>query len=113
MTQTIATTAGDTYQLTFSLGSANIYGSPSGITATADTATQTFTSTLNGSNNWETETLSFVASGATTARVTLAGQAGESYIGLDNVGVSGEMSRRMLPRPMFRSPRHSPFSAAA
>lgn len=83
--QTVATTAGYQYLLSFDLGSSNLYGRPSAITASAAGASQTFTGAATGTNSdWQTFSLSFTATGATTT-ITLVGQAGINYIGLDNV----------------------------
>jgi hypothetical protein len=84
--QTIATSPGSTYRLTFDLGSSSLYGLTDAIHATAGAASQAFVSTLTGTNDWETETLDFVATGSTTT-ILLVGSAGDNYIGLDNVGV--------------------------
>jgi hypothetical protein len=54
--------------------------------ASAGVTTQNFASILTGTNNWESETLDFVATGTSTA-ITLTGLAGNQYIGLDNVSV--------------------------
>jgi hypothetical protein len=57
----IATVIGTQYQLTFDLGSSSTFGQPSSILAEAGSASGLFTSTLLGTNNWETETLLFTA----------------------------------------------------
>jgi Protein of unknown function (DUF642)/PEP-CTERM motif len=83
--QSVATTAGYKYLLSFDLGSSNLNGRPSAITASAAGASQTFTGALTGTNNdWQTFSLSFTAIGATTV-ISLVGQVGINYIGLDNV----------------------------
>jgi hypothetical protein len=88
VSQSIVTIAGDTYSLTFDLGSSSVYGVQDGITATAGNASQTFTSTNSGTDNnyWETETLNFTASGASTL-IDFVGASGHADIGLDNVDV--------------------------
>jgi Protein of unknown function (DUF642)/PEP-CTERM motif len=89
VSQTIATTAGAHYTLTFDLGSAIQWGIQDGVTASAGSTSGTFTSTNpgNSTNFWDSsETLDFVASGPTTL-ITLAGSSGFSYIGVDNVSV--------------------------
>jgi uncharacterized protein (TIGR03382 family) len=85
MQQTVATVVGATYLLSFDLGSSNLYGQPSAITASAAGSEQTFTSpTTGGSNNdWEIFSLAFTAVSGTTT-VSLQGQTGLLYIGLDN-----------------------------
>jgi len=86
VTQTISTTDGAHYSLTFDLGSSANYGLPSGITASAGGTSQVFTSTSVLDSVWTTETLNFTASGASTV-ISLVGEQGVDYIGLDNVDV--------------------------
>jgi hypothetical protein len=88
VTQTIATQAGATYLLTFDLGSSPFYGVQDGVTASAASASETFTSTNDGTQNnlWQSESLSFKATGSSTAIIIL-GNSGDNYIGLDNVSV--------------------------
>ena len=88
VSQTISTVAGQTYSMTFYLGSSSNYGLPSAVNVTAGDANQTFTSTLTGSDNWEVETLSFKALGGSTL-VTLQGVTGYAYIGLDDISIDG------------------------
>jgi hypothetical protein len=90
ISQTITTTPGATYQLTFDLGSAIQWGIQDGVTASAGATSQTFTSTNDGTstNNWESEVLDFTATGASTL-ITFAGASGDAYIGVDNVSVVG------------------------
>ena len=89
VTQTVATTIGGHYTLTFDLGSQLRYGVPVGITATAGAVSQDFQSsaTAGNTNVWTPESLSFVATGMTT-KITLQGSAGYQYVGLDNVGLT-------------------------
>jgi hypothetical protein len=85
MAQTVATTAGYTYQLSFDLGSSNLFGRPNGIFASAAGTGQSFTGASGGTNmDWQRFSMSFVATGATTT-VSFVGQAGQDFIGLDNV----------------------------
>ena len=84
---TIATVSGTKYLLSFDLGSSTTYGTPSAILAQAGSTSGTFTSTLLGLNNWETETLLFTATGPVTV-ISLTGASGDKYIGLDNVSVT-------------------------
>jgi hypothetical protein len=88
VSQNIATTAGATYSLTFELGSSPAYGLQDGVTASAGSHSQIFTTTNSGSqtNLWQTESLSFTASGTSTT-ISIVGNSGSNYIGLDNVGV--------------------------
>jgi hypothetical protein len=88
VTQSIATTAGGKYALTFYLGSSAQYGVPDSIFASAGSASGTFTSTDPTSNNaWQLETLLFTATGPSTL-ISLVGNSGDQYIGLDNVSVA-------------------------
>ncbi len=88
VSQTLTTTAGDVYKLTFDLGYSNEWGTPDGITATAGGTTKTFLSPTTTSDNlWMTETMFFTASGSSTT-LSLIGEAGNAYIGLDNVAVN-------------------------
>jgi hypothetical protein len=87
VSQTIATTAGGHYALTFYLGSSTQYGVPDSIFASAGTGSGTFTSTNPTLNNfWQLETLLFTATGPSTL-ISLVGNSGNQYIGLDNVAV--------------------------
>jgi hypothetical protein len=90
VTQTIATTPGQPYALTFYLGSytARWGGPPVSILASAGATSGTFTnSATTGSSTWTPETLDFTATGTSTV-ITLTGTAGVEYIGLDNVNVA-------------------------
>lgn len=84
--QTIATVPGTDYLLTFSLGSQTAFGLPVGVTATAGTASSTFSSSVAGNNLWTTFSLPFTAASSSTV-LTLAGASGTLYTGLDNVSV--------------------------
>lgn len=87
VTQTIATTAGQPYDLSFYLGSYTAVwgGPPVSILASAGGTSETFTnSAATSSSTWTLENLAFTASGSSTV-ITLLGTAGFNYIGLDNV----------------------------
>jgi len=87
MSQTIATTVGATYSLSFDLGSSTFWGRPDSITASAAGTAQTFTAPSTGSNNdWQRVSMQFLATAATTT-VLLQGASGFNYIGLDNIDV--------------------------
>jgi hypothetical protein len=86
MSQTIATTSGATYSLSFDLGSSSQWGLPDSITASAAGTSQTFLSPATGNNIWTHVSMQFVASSATTT-VLLQGASGINYIGLDNADV--------------------------
>ena len=85
--QTIATTTGVFYKLTFDLGSSLTFGVPDIIKATAGATTALFGSTLLGTNNWEPEAVIFIGSPGPTTTISLVGNTGLYYIGLDNVAV--------------------------
>ena len=90
VTQTVATTPGQQYELSFYLGSytARWGGPPVSILASAGGTSQTFTdSASTRSSTWTRETLAFTATGSSTL-ITLTGAAGVQYIGLDNVSLN-------------------------
>lgn len=96
--QTIATTPGSTYRLSFDLGGSTFWGRPDSLSASAAGASATFTTPSSGTNNdWYHESMLFVATGASTA-VTLQGLTGINYIGLDNVSVEF-VSAAPVPEP--------------
>lgn len=96
--QTIATTPGSTYALTFDLGGSNLWGRPDSITASAAGSSATFATPTTGTNNdWYHESLLFVANSSSTT-VQLQGFAGVNYIGLDNVSVDF-VSAAPIPEP--------------
>jgi hypothetical protein len=90
ITQTISTTPGATYALSFDLGSTILYNAngTAGITATAGSTTQNFFFTTNLTNAWQNETMSFTAASNSTEIKLIGLSADPSHIGLDNVSVS-------------------------
>ena len=87
--QTIATTIGAQYQLSFDIGTDPLYdGAPVSVQVTAGSASAIFTSTPLNPNQWQSFNLDFIATSANTS-ISLVGQAGtnEKYIGLDNVNL--------------------------
>ena len=90
VTQTVATTPGASYVLSFDLGGSTFWGRPDSLLASAGGTSATFTtgpaSTATPNNDWYHETMAFVATSASTV-ITLQGSAGAKYIGLDNVSV--------------------------
>jgi Protein of unknown function (DUF642) len=101
--QTIGTTAGDKYVLTFALGAATTWnlGAFAGSALTASAAgtsllaSELFTaSTPTTANQWQTETLSFTADSASTTIEFLgdSDNTASRYIGLDDVTVSPDVS---------------------
>jgi hypothetical protein len=93
--QTIATTIGAQYRVTFDIGTDPQYDSaPVGVQVTAGSSSALFTSTPLNPNQWETFNFDFTATSTATS-LSLVGQAGtdEKYVGLDNV------SFREVPEP--------------
>jgi len=91
--QTIATTTGGHYVLTFDLGASTLYNGgdfgPAALTASAGSASELFTLSPDSTNEWVTETLDFTATGSTTTVEFLADSDFTSeYTGLDNVSVT-------------------------
>lgn len=82
--QSISTVVGAQYALSFDLGSGA--NSAAAIEAIAGTGDQTFTSTIEPTVGWQTETLDFTATGTSTL-ISLLGITASNgiYIGLDNV----------------------------
>ncbi len=101
VSQTIATTPGQAYQLSFDLGSSTLWGRPSAILASAGSTSATFTSALTGTNSdWESCILSFTASDTNTI-ISLTGTAGLYYVGLDNVVVNATTAPVPEPATML------------
>jgi hypothetical protein len=101
VSQTVATGVGNTYSLSFYLGSSTQYGTPDGITvssnALASPATFISTTTTPNNNQWELETISLVATSNETT-ITLDGSSGVSYIGLGDVSLD-LVSVAAVPEP--------------
>ena len=93
--QTIATTIGQEYELTFDLGTDPVYNTePVSIQVTAGSDSDTFTSTPLNPNQWQSFSFDFTATSSSTT-ISLDGQAstGQKYVGLDNVSV------QVIPEP--------------
>jgi hypothetical protein len=89
VTQSVATVVGGAYSLTFDLGSASQWGTPDGLTASAAGTSQAFISSGVPTNNtWQSETFNFTATSNNTL-ISLMGSSGFSYVGLDNVVLTG------------------------
>jgi hypothetical protein len=91
--QTISTVAGQNYSLTFDLGvdqSSGIYNGPVSVTASAGSTSQVLGpyDPAGVGNQWGAFTLNFTASSASTL-ISIQGEQGDQYIGLDNVAVNG------------------------
>ena len=101
VTQSVATTVGQQYSLSFYLGSYTALwgGPPISILAAAAGTSQTFTNAAaTSTSTWTPFSLLFTATSATTA-VTLTGAAGVNYIGLDNVSVDPAGPGGAVPEP--------------
>lgn len=86
--QTLSTTPGYKYAVSFWLGSSTAWGRPAALTVSAAGQSATFTSANIGSNNdWQRFSFSFVANSAATV-LSFVGASGVNYIGLDNVDVT-------------------------
>jgi hypothetical protein len=90
VSQTVGTTLGATYTLSFDHGSSTFWGRPDALVASAAGTSATFASGVASAttpnNDWTREIFQFVATSASTT-VTLQGSAGFNYIGLDNVSL--------------------------
>jgi hypothetical protein len=91
--QTIATTPGQKYVLKFDLGASTTYNGPgvaqAALTASAGGASTLFTLNPIATDQWQSETLEFTATGSSTTVEFLADSDYTSrYTGLDNVSVS-------------------------
>lgn len=88
VSQSIATTSGATYRVSFQMGSDSAYGLPTAIDVTAGNTTQTFSTSANGSDLWTTYSMDFTAGAGTSTLLSFLGSAGVYYIGLDDVSVT-------------------------
>ena len=91
--QTIVTTPGQNYVLTFDLGASNAWNNATtgqaALTASAAGSSQLFTLAPSSYDTWATETLDFTATSPSTTIEFLADSAYTSeYTGLDNVTVT-------------------------
>lgn len=99
--QNIPTIIGQTYALSFDLGSSNLWGRPASILASAGSVAATFTSALTGGNSdWERFILPFTAN-STLTTISFVGTKGVYYIGLDNVSVTTQTASVPEPSTMF------------
>jgi hypothetical protein len=97
VTQTLSTTPGQTYAVSFSLGQyqeKSIYSGPLSATAYAGvgvTSNITFTPNTGGANQWSNFQMNFTAQSDTTT-ISLIGltAAGGQYLGLDNVSLTAQ-----------------------
>jgi hypothetical protein len=91
--QTIATTAGVTYTLSFDLGASTEWNgsglSAAALTASAGATSKPFSFAPTAWNQWQAESLTFTATGSSTTIEFLANSTYTSeYVGLDNVSVT-------------------------
>ena len=93
--QTVSTTIGAQYRLSFDVGTDPVYDSAAvGINVTGVGAPPPFISTPSTLNRWETFTFDFTAASAsTTIELDGFGTTNEKYVGLDNV------SLEIIPEP--------------
>ena len=98
VTQTINTTAGASYQLSFDLGGSVQYGITDSIKASAGATSNTFSISTLETNQWTHETLDFTADAGPTTLISLIGDSGGAYIGLDNVSVTA-VNPAAVPEP--------------
>jgi hypothetical protein len=101
--QTIATTEGQSYALTFRLGvdqSSDIYNGPIGVTAKAGSRSKVFDNyDPSGTGNiWKVFTLDFTAKSASTL-ISIQGEEGDQYIGLDDVVVRARPTAEWTASP--------------
>lgn len=85
--QTVATSIGQAYELTFMFGSSTRWGRPASILVSAGPASQTFVSPLTGGDDdWQLLSFSFVAN-STATRIAFEGGLSQDYVGLDQVNL--------------------------
>lgn len=85
----ISTVAGQSYMLSFDLGSSTTYGGSPSIIASANSTSSTFSTTTTSTDQWDTFSMLFVADSTSTI-IELTGIGASysgNYIGLDNVSV--------------------------
>jgi hypothetical protein len=102
ITQTINTTVGETYNLSFYLGNFQSYSGSISVLAAAGSTNQTFTYNPVGTSGsqWSPFNLNFTATSAATP-ITFTGLTSTTglYIGLDNVAVESVNSATSVPEP--------------
>ena len=87
--QTVATTIGARYRLSFDIGTDPAYDSAAvGVTVTGVSAPNPFISTPSTANQWQSFSFEFdAASASTTIELDGYGTTNEKYVGLDNVSL--------------------------
>ena len=120
VSQTVATTVGQTYALTFYLGVDNssvYYTGPIGVSVTAGPATQTIenVSPTGTGNQWVAETVDFTATAASST-ISIQGVQGGDYIGLDNVSLvqtgNGATGTNLITNGDFAEPSINPVGVS-
>ena len=120
VSQTVATTVGQTYALTFYLGVDNssvYYTGPIGVSVTAGPATQTIenVSPTGTGNQWVEETVDFTASSASST-ISIQGVQGYDYIGLDNISLmqtgNGATGTNLITNGDFAEPSINPVGVS-
>lgn len=89
ISQSLNTTAGQAYTLTFDLGASNLFGGLPVIAMSTAGVTVDFAATVapTSVNEWTSFSYSFIAPAATTT-LSFTGIQGSDYIGLDNISVT-------------------------
>ncbi|MGB7098626.1 MAG: DUF642 domain-containing protein, partial [Xanthobacteraceae bacterium] len=120
VSQTVATTVGQTYALTFWLGvdNSNVnYSGPIGVSVTAGPVTQTIenVSPSGPGNQWVEETVDFTAISASST-ISIQGVQGDQYIGLDNVSLvqtgNGATGTNLITNGDFAAPSINPVGVS-
>ena len=120
VSQTVATTVGQTYALTFYLGVDNssvYYTGPIGVSVTAGPVTQTIenVSPTGTGNQWVAETVDFTATAASST-ISIQGVQGGDYIGLDNVSLvqtgNGATGTNLITNGDFAEPSINPVGVS-
>ncbi len=121
VTQTIATTPGQSYEVALALGTdedSPVYRGPVTVTIDAGSTSESFTFTPSGTGNqWQTFSMSFVAA-SSEVPLTITGttSVGGQYIGLDNVSVvpgSPSLALEILPPANPSGPYRLQFNSVA
>lgn len=96
VSQNVATTPGQAYELSFQFGSSTRWGRPASIIVTAGTSSQSFISApIGGDDDWQPLSMMFIASSAST-RIAFEGGLSTDYVGLDQVSIK---EAKTVPEP--------------
>jgi len=100
VSQQLDTVVGNTYKLSFDLGSSQEYGTPTEVEVSAGSTSNTFsTVNLTGNDVWESFSMTFTAT-STATELVIMGLTGNRYIGLDNVGILEAPGNNTTPVPV-------------